>query len=103
MKDSKKSQDLLDSTSLNKSDTISVNTRKVNVLVKLSIQINESSNGVISLAESNKVSVSTLKEMLACPEQESLSRVTGSTNMNNQSSCSHELFIVKSRNKLRSL
>ena len=102
MKDSKRSQDLLDSTSLNKSDTTSVNTRKVNVLVKLSIQINESSNGVISLAESNKVSVSTLKEMVACLEHGSLSKATGSTNINNQSSFSHELLVIKSQNKLRS-
>ena len=95
-------QDLLDPTSLNKSDTSSVNTGKVNVLRKPSIQIHESSNGVISLAESNKVSVSTLKEMVACLEHGSLNNATGSTNMNNQSSFSHELLVVKSRNKLRS-
>ena len=94
---------MLDPTSLNKSDTSSVNTGKVNVLRKPSIQIHESSNGVISLAESNEVSVSTLKEMVACLEQGSLSKATRSTNMNNQSSCSHELFIVTSQNKLRSL
>lgn len=49
------------------------------------IQIRETSSGVITLAGSTEVSVITLKEMAACLEQGSLSRATGSTNMNNQS------------------
>lgn len=49
------------------------------------IQIRETSNGVITLAGSTEVSVSTLKEMASCLEQGSFSRATGSTNMNNQS------------------
>ncbi|XP_021283778.1 kinesin-like protein KIN-4A [Herrania umbratica] len=87
-------RDLLDSTSLNKSDTASVNTGKVNVPGKPPIQIRESSNGVITLAGSTEVSVTTLKEMSACLEQGSLSRATGSTNMNNQSSRSHAIFTI---------
>ncbi|CAN6583188.1 unnamed protein product [Malus baccata var. baccata] len=58
------------------------------------IQIRESSNGVITLAGSTELSVSTLKEMAACLEQGSLSRATGSTNMNNQSSRSHAIFTI---------
>ncbi|XWS25577.1 hypothetical protein CRYUN_Cryun27aG0080200 [Craigia yunnanensis] len=87
-------RDLLDPTSLNKSDTASVNTGKVNVPGKPPIQIRESSNGVITLAGSTEVSVSTLKEMAACLEQGSSSRATGSTNMNNQSSRSHAIFTI---------
>ncbi|TYH72038.1 hypothetical protein ES332_D05G226100v1 [Gossypium tomentosum] len=87
-------QDLLDPTSLNKSDAASPNTGKVHVPGKPPIQIRESSNGVITLAGSTEVTVSTLKEMAACLEQGSLSRATGSTNMNNQSSRSHAIFTI---------
>ncbi|XWS24204.1 hypothetical protein CRYUN_Cryun28dG0080600 [Craigia yunnanensis] len=87
-------QDLLDPTSLNKSDIASMNMGKVNVPGKPPIQIRESSNGVITLAGSTGVSVSTLKEMAACLGQGSLSRATGSTNMNNQSSRSHAIFTI---------
>ncbi|KAE8653961.1 Kinesin-like protein FRA1 [Hibiscus syriacus] len=87
-------RDLLDPTSLNKSDTANGNTGKVNVPGKPPIQIRESSNGVITLAGSTEVGVGTLKEMAACLEQGSLSRATGSTNMNNQSSRSHAIFTI---------
>ncbi|TYI97338.1 hypothetical protein E1A91_D01G137100v1 [Gossypium mustelinum] len=87
-------RDLLDPTFLNKSDTASANTGKVNVPGKPPIQIRESSDGVITLAGSTEVSVSTLKEMGACLEQGSLSRATGSTNMNNRSSRSHAIFTI---------
>ncbi|KAG8494129.1 hypothetical protein CXB51_011854 [Gossypium anomalum] len=87
-------RDLLDPTSLNKSDAASPNTGKVHVPGKPPIQIRESSNGVITLAGSTEVSVNTLKEMAACLEQGSLSRATGSTNMNNQSSRSHAIFTI---------
>ncbi|XWS21231.1 hypothetical protein CRYUN_Cryun30bG0037700 [Craigia yunnanensis] len=87
-------RDLLDPTSLNKSDTASLHTGKVNIPGKPPIQIRESSNGVITLAGSTEVSVSTLKEMAACLERGSLSRATGSTNMNNQSSRSHAIFTI---------
>ncbi|GLT34220.1 hypothetical protein SLA2020_087470 [Shorea laevis] len=87
-------RDLLDPTSSNKLDSPSGNTGKVTVPGKPPIQIRESSNGVITLAGSTEVSVSTLKEMAACLEQGSLSRATGSTNMNNQSSRSHAIFTI---------
>ncbi|KAF2324348.1 hypothetical protein GH714_012721 [Hevea brasiliensis] len=87
-------RDLLVLTSLNKSDTANGHTGKVNVPGKPPIQIRETSNGVITLAGSTEVSVSTLKEMAACLEQGSLSRATGSTNMNNQSSRSHAIFTI---------
>jgi kinesin family protein 4/21/27 len=43
------------------------------------------------------VSVSSFKEMATCLEQGSLSRATGSTNMNNQSRYSTDLTISISR------
>ncbi|KAG6784489.1 hypothetical protein POTOM_010185 [Populus tomentosa] len=78
-------RDLLDPTTLNKSDTANGHGGKVNLPGKPPIQIRETSNGVITLAGSTEVSVSTFKEMATCLEQGSLSRATGSTNMNNQS------------------
>ncbi|CAN0922410.1 Kinesin-like protein KIN-4A [Linum grandiflorum] len=67
---------------------------KVNVPGKPPIQIRESSNGVITLAGSTEVSVSSFKEMAGYLEQGSMSRATGSTNMNNQSSRSHAIFTI---------
>lgn len=49
------------------------------------VQIRESSNGVITLTGSTEIDVQTQKEMIACLEQGSFNRATGSTNMNNQS------------------
>ncbi|RZC48473.1 hypothetical protein C5167_016901 [Papaver somniferum] len=86
--------DLLDSTSLNKSETTNGHAVKIASPGKPPIQIRESSNGVITLAGSTEVGVSALKEMAACLEQGSLSRATGSTNMNNQSSRSHAIFTI---------
>ncbi|KAH0899773.1 hypothetical protein HID58_049341 [Brassica napus] len=85
-------QDLLDPSN-NKSDTTS-NGKVAHVPGKPPIQIRETSNGVITLAGSTEVSVSTLKEMAACLDQGSISRATGSTNMNNQSSRSHAIFTI---------
>ncbi|KAJ1289073.1 hypothetical protein BS78_02G136900 [Paspalum vaginatum] len=67
---------------------------KLSVPGKPLVQIREASNGVITLAGSTEVHVSTRKEMTACLEQGSLSRATGSTNMNNQSSRSHAIFTI---------
>lgn len=80
-------QDLLDPCTVNKSDTSSTGHvgKVAHVPGKPPIQIRETSNGVITLAGSTEVSVSTLKEMAACLDQGSISRATGSTNMNNQS------------------
>ncbi|XP_023523957.1 kinesin-like protein KIN-4A [Cucurbita pepo subsp. pepo] len=85
-------RDLLDSTSFTKVE--GANAGKVTLPGKPPIQIRESSNGVITLAGSTEVSVSTPKEMASCLEQGSLSRATGSTNMNNQSSRSHAIFTI---------
>ncbi|XP_030540012.2 kinesin-like protein KIN-4A isoform X2 [Rhodamnia argentea] len=87
-------QDLLDPSSLSKSENANGHNGKVPAPGKPPIQIRESSNGVITLAGSTEVSVSSLKEMIACLEQGSLSRATGSTNMNNQSSRSHAIFTI---------
>lgn len=87
-------RDLLDLTSLSKPETANGHAGKVSSPGKPPIQIRETSNGVITLAGSTEVSVSTLKEMAACLEQGSLSRATGSTNMNNQSSRSHAIFTI---------
>ncbi|KAA8531670.1 hypothetical protein F0562_006613 [Nyssa sinensis] len=87
-------RDLLDSTPISKSDTPSGHAGKVTVLGRLPIQIRETSNGVITLAGLNEVGVSTLKDMVTCLERGSLSRATGSTNMNNQSSRSHAIFTI---------
>ncbi|KAF9668535.1 hypothetical protein SADUNF_Sadunf14G0013600 [Salix dunnii] len=87
-------RDLLDPTTLNKSDTANGHAGKVNLPGKPPIQIRETSNGVITLAGSTEVSVCTFKEMAICLEQGSLCRATGSTNMNNQSSRSHAIFTI---------
>ncbi|XP_047154462.1 kinesin-like protein KIN-4A isoform X1 [Vigna umbellata] len=87
-------RDLLDPSSMNKPETANGHAGKVTIPGKPPIQIRESSNGVITLAGSTEVSVTTLKEMAACLEQGSLSRATGSTNMNNQSSRSHAIFTI---------
>ncbi|VAI30715.1 unnamed protein product [Triticum turgidum subsp. durum] len=57
---------------------------KLSVPGKPPVQIREGSNGVITLSGSTEVHVTTQKEMTTCLEQGSLSRATGSTNMNNQ-------------------
>ncbi|EXB56498.1 Chromosome-associated kinesin KIF4A [Morus notabilis] len=87
-------RDLLDPTSVSKQEAANGNAAKVTIPGKPPIQIRETSNGVITLAGSTEVSVTTLKEMAACLEQGSLSRATGSTNMNNQSSRSHAIFTI---------
>ncbi|CAN1323914.1 Kinesin-like protein KIN-4A [Linum perenne] len=87
-------RDLLDPSSLHKADSTNGHVGKPHVPGKPPIQIRESSNGVITLAGSTEVGVSSLKEMAAYLEQGSLSRATGSTNMNNQSSRSHAIFTI---------
>lgn len=78
-------RDLLDSEPVSKPVTPNGNAAKVTVPGRPPIQIRESSNGVITLAGSTEVAVSTLQEMATCLEQGSINRATGSTNMNNQS------------------
>ena len=80
-------RDLLDMVSMGKPETSNSNghSGKITVPGKSPIQIRETSNGVITLAGITEVAVSTLHEMSSYLEQGSLSRATGSTNMNNQS------------------
>ncbi|XP_062098405.1 kinesin-like protein KIN-4A isoform X2 [Humulus lupulus] len=87
-------RDLLDPTFISKPEAANGHAGRVTVPGKPPIQIRETSNGVITLAGSTEIGVSTLKEMAACLEQGSLSRATGSTNMNNQSSRSHAIFTI---------
>ncbi|KAK4262329.1 hypothetical protein QN277_027901 [Acacia crassicarpa] len=87
-------RDLLDTSSMGRSETSNGHSGKLTVPGRSLIQIRETSNGVITLAGSTEVSVGTLQEMAACLEQGSLSRATGSTNMNNQSSRSHAIFTI---------
>ncbi|KAJ4890248.1 ATP binding microtubule motor family protein [Raphanus sativus] len=61
---------------------------------KSPVQIRESPNGVITLSGATEVPIATKDEMASCLEQGSLSRATGSTNMNNQSSRSHAIFTI---------
>ena len=70
---------------MSKTETANGHAGKTTSPGKPPIQIRETSNGVITLAGSTEVGVTTLKEMAACLEQGSSSRATGSTNMNNQS------------------
>ncbi|XP_062018976.1 kinesin-like protein KIN-4A isoform X1 [Rosa rugosa] len=87
-------RDLLDPSFLSKPEGANGHAAKVAIPGKPPIQIRESSNGVITLAGSTEISVSTLKQMATCLEQGSLNRATGSTNMNNQSSRSHAIFTI---------
>ncbi|RYR78759.1 hypothetical protein Ahy_A01g003617 isoform A [Arachis hypogaea] len=87
-------RDLLDSVSNSKLESANGNSGKATVPGRTPIQIRETSSGVITLAGSTEVAVSTLQEMSTCLEQGSLSRATGSTNMNNQSSRSHAIFTI---------
>ncbi|KZV54561.1 hypothetical protein F511_01359 [Dorcoceras hygrometricum] len=87
-------RDLLDPNSANKQDVANGQAGKITIPGRPPIQIRETSDGVITLAGSTETSVKTLKEMAHCLEQGSLSRATGSTNMNNQSSRSHAIFTI---------
>ncbi|GLJ36782.1 hypothetical protein SUGI_0741660 [Cryptomeria japonica] len=88
--------DLLDTSpsSALKADAINGLGGKTAMPGKAPIQIRETSNGVITLAGSTEVDVTTQKEMAACLAQGSLARATGSTNMNSQSSRSHAIFTI---------
>lgn len=87
-------RDLLDSVPMNKSVTANGHAAKGPLPGRSPIQIRESSSGVITLTGSTEIAVSTLQEMASCLEQGSLSRATGSTNMNHQSSRSHAIFTI---------
>ncbi|KAH1082334.1 hypothetical protein J1N35_022095 [Gossypium stocksii] len=87
-------RDLLNSEPVGKLVTPKGNDVKTAVPGRPPLQIRESSNGIITLAGSTEVAVSTLQEMATCLEHGSISRSTGSTNMNNQSSRSHAIFTI---------
>ncbi|XP_047961032.1 kinesin-like protein KIN-4A [Salvia hispanica] len=87
-------RDLLDPSSTHRQEIVNGNAAKMTSPGKPPIQIRETSNGVITLAGSTERGVKTLNEMADCLEQGSLSRATGSTNMNNQSSRSHAIFTI---------
>ncbi|KAL0438842.1 UNVERIFIED_CONTAM: Kinesin-like protein KIN-4A [Sesamum latifolium] len=87
-------RDLLDPDCASKPEMANGHAGKLTIPGKPPIQIRETSNGVITLAGSTERSVKTLKEMADCLEQGSLSRATGSTNMNSQSSRSHAIFTI---------
>jgi kinesin family protein 4/21/27 len=67
--------------------------------VKAPIQIRETANGGITLTGVTEIDVTTQEEMASVLAQGSLSRATGSTNMNNQSSRSHAIFTISMVNK----
>ncbi|XP_010426568.1 PREDICTED: kinesin-like protein KIN-4B [Camelina sativa] len=83
--------DLLDSVPLNR---LANGTPGKVVLSKSPVQIRESPNGVITLSGATEVPITTREEMASCLEQGSLTRATGSTNMNNESSRSHAIFTI---------
>ncbi|XP_043713863.1 kinesin-like protein KIN-4C isoform X2 [Telopea speciosissima] len=61
---------------------------------RLPIQIRETANGGITLSGVIEAEVRTKEEMASYLSRGSLSRATGSTNMNSQSSRSHAIFII---------
>ncbi|XP_024543548.1 kinesin-like protein KIN-4A isoform X2 [Selaginella moellendorffii] len=83
--------DLLCETTVTKQDTSGM---KTPLLTRPSIQIRESTAGEINLAGITETDVHTLQEMASCLAQGSLSRATGSTNMNSRSSRSHAIFTI---------
>ncbi|XP_038984123.1 kinesin-like protein KIN-4A isoform X2 [Phoenix dactylifera] len=87
-------RDLLDPAFVSKVEAGNGHVVKVTVPGKPPVQIREASNGVITLAGTTEIDVSSQKEMASCLEQGSLNRATGSTNMNNQSSRSHAIFTI---------
>lgn len=72
---------------------------KPSLHVKAPIQIRETANGGITLTGVTEIDVTTQEEMASVLAQGSLSRATGSTNMNNQSSRSHAIFTINMVNK----
>ncbi|XP_044510244.1 kinesin-like protein KIN-4C [Mangifera indica] len=91
--------DLLDSNlpNLNKGDGSSV--AKPVVPARAPVQIRETVNGGITLAGVTEAEVRTKEEMASYISRGSLSRATGSTNMNSQSSRSHAIFTVTMEQK----
>ncbi|KAL2339996.1 hypothetical protein Fmac_007936 [Flemingia macrophylla] len=74
-------------------------TGKVAVPTRVPIQIRETANGGITLAGVAEADVKTKEEMASYLSSGSLSRATGSTNMNSQSSRSHAIFTITMEQK----
>ncbi|KAG5034478.1 Kinesin-like protein KIN-4C [Glycine soja] len=72
---------------------------KVAVPARVPIQIRENVNGGITLAGVTEADVKTKEEMASYLSSGSLSRATGSTNMNSQSSRSHAIFTITMEQK----
>ncbi|XP_054788474.1 kinesin-like protein KIN-4C isoform X2 [Prosopis cineraria] len=69
------------------------------VPTRVPIQIRETVNGGITLAGVTEAEVKTKEEMASYLSRGSLSRATGSTNMNSQSSRSHAIFTITMEQK----
>ncbi|KAK7282893.1 hypothetical protein RIF29_12000 [Crotalaria pallida] len=89
--------DLLDSNSSR--GEAAASTAKPVVPARVPIQIRETANGGITLAGVTEAEVKTREEMLSYLASGSLSRATGSTNMNSQSSRSHAIFTITMEQK----
>ncbi|KAK7301105.1 hypothetical protein RJT34_11965 [Clitoria ternatea] len=74
-------------------------TVKPAVPTRVPIQIRETVNGGITLAGVTEAEVKTKEEMSSYLSRGSLSRATGSTNMNSQSSRSHAIFTITMEQK----
>ncbi|OAY79180.1 Kinesin-like protein BC2, partial [Ananas comosus] len=86
--------DLLDSQSHAALRTEVGSVAKMTAPSRAPIQIRETANGGITLAGVTEAEVRTKEEMASYLTRGSLSRATGSTNMNSQSSRSHAIFTI---------
>ncbi|XP_022773083.1 kinesin-like protein KIN-4C isoform X2 [Durio zibethinus] len=91
--------DLLDSNSVALPKVDGVSLAKTTAPGRLPIQIRETVNGGITLAGVTEAEVRTKEEMASYLSRGSLSRATGSTNMNSQSSRSHAIFTITMEQK----
>ncbi|KAL4279291.1 hypothetical protein GQ457_03G033960 [Hibiscus cannabinus] len=91
--------DLLDSNSAALSKVEGMSLAKHAAPGRLPIQIRETVNGGITLAGVTEAEVRTKEEMASYLSRGSLSRATGSTNMNSQSSRSHAIFTITMEQK----
>ncbi|KAJ8640473.1 hypothetical protein MRB53_017167 [Persea americana] len=91
--------DLLDQNSSISLRTEGVSQARPTIPAKVPIQIRETPNGGITLAGVTEAEVRSKEEMASFLARGSLSRATGSTNMNSQSSRSHAIFTITMEQK----
>ncbi|XP_057975126.1 kinesin-like protein KIN-4C [Malania oleifera] len=91
--------DLLDPNSSTLCKNEGVSQAKLAAPARVPIQIRETVNGGITLAGVTEAEVRTKEEMASYLSRGSLSRATGSTNMNSQSSRSHAIFTISMEQK----